>query len=80
METVESTFKKIINSLFFVLLLHGLTYIGTGVLIFFHPQIINALVIAGFVWLGLTSVVAGLKVKKFGKQVKNQINKQNYSI
>jgi hypothetical protein len=78
--TIEKTFKDIVNSFFWLLFLQGLSFIGTGILIYLYPQIITALVITGFTWLGLTSIIAGVRVKKFGNEVEKGVNKHTNKL
>lgn len=63
----SNVIKNVTTDLFWLFLLQGLSFIGMGILIFYYPQIIVGLVIGGFLWLGLTTIVTGWKIKRFGQ-------------
>jgi hypothetical protein len=65
----DSMLKDISNSLFWLFGLQGVTFIAMGVLIYHYPAIIVGLVIGGFIWMGLSALITGIKIKKFSKSM-----------
>lgn len=66
MERIEFVFKAL-SHLAWSLLLEGLLFIVLGVLTYLYPALIVILASIFFVFVGLTLVIIGLKVKKYSK-------------
>jgi len=65
----QKAFQKIINNIFWMFILQGVSFILMGISVYFYPAIVVWLFVAGFIWLGITAIIAGVRTKKFGKGV-----------
>jgi len=66
MERIEFVFKAL-SHLAWSLLLEGLLFVALGILTYIYPAMIVILASIFFIFVGLTLIIIGLKVKKYSK-------------
>lgn len=68
-DQIQTELKDVTNNLFWLFMLQGVSFIALGILVYHYPAIILGLVVAGFIWTGLSALVTGWKIKKFSKKI-----------
>jgi uncharacterized membrane protein HdeD (DUF308 family) len=60
----RNSLKEIANTLSWLFILQGISYIALGILVIIYPATLFAIVAATFIWTGLTTLMLAWRVRQ----------------